>query len=68
MRTWENDPGLKLFCTSCICKGDKDGKMIVLDFADYYISIMNKELKRLCLDINNNVHKYFDEIHKHMTV
>ena len=45
-----------------ICKADKDGKIIVLDFDDY-INIMNRELKTftLCSDINNNnVYKYFD--------
>ena len=49
-----------------ICKADKDGKIIVLDFDDY-INIMNRELKTFTLysDINNNnVYKYFDEIRK----
>ena len=50
-----------------ICKTDKDGKIIVLDFDDY-INIINRELKTfiLCSGINNNnVYKYFDQIHKH---
>ena len=50
-----------------ISKADKDGKIIVLDFANY-INIMNRELKTFTLrsDINNNnVYKHFDEIRKH---